>query len=218
MALSDAFLQDLKMKTDINDIISSYVSLKRRGNTSVGLCPFHNEKTPSFTVYNETQSFYCFGCGAGGDALSFILKTENKDFKELIIELAEHYGIEMPSSFHVNPEAKTLKDDMKKACKAAVEFYQQKLKTDNDSSKALRYLNSRDINENIIKEFSLGWAPNNYHDLHNTCLVTQINKCNSAVVANCADPTSHFYCLALKTCVYVVAVLSAKCCLHINFS
>ena len=77
MALSDSFLQELKMKTDIEDVISTYVTLKRRGATLVGLCPFHNEKTPSFTVYPATQSFYCFGCGAGGDAITFLKKIEN---------------------------------------------------------------------------------------------------------------------------------------------
>lgn len=76
MALNESFLQELKYKTDIEDIVSTYVSLRKRGNTSVGLCPFHNEKTPSFTVYNDTQSFYCFGCGAGGDAIGFIKKLK----------------------------------------------------------------------------------------------------------------------------------------------
>ncbi len=161
-------ISQIKDRLDIVEVVSRKVVLKKSGANYWGLCPFHNDKKPSFCVSPSKGIYKCFSCGAGGDALSFILKTENKDFKELIIELAEHYGIEMPLSFHVNPEAKTLKDDMKKACKAAVEFYQQKLKTDNDSSKALRYLNSRDINDNIIKEFSLGWAPNNYHDLHNT--------------------------------------------------
>ena len=75
--LSDSFLQEVRMKTDIADLISNYVTLKKRGNTYVGLCPFHNEKTPSFTVYDDTQSFYCFGCGVGGDAVTFVKKIEN---------------------------------------------------------------------------------------------------------------------------------------------
>ena len=97
MPLNDSFLQELKFKTDIEDIISTYVSLKRRGSTLVGLCPFHNEKTPSFTVYPETQSFYCFGCGAGGDAVGFIRKIENLDYMDAVKSLAERAGMQMPA-------------------------------------------------------------------------------------------------------------------------
>lgn len=94
MALNESFLQELKYKTDIEDIVSTYVSLRKRGNTSVGLCPFHNEKTPSFTVYNDTQSFYCFGCGAGGDAIGFIKKIENLDYIDAVKLLAERAGMQ----------------------------------------------------------------------------------------------------------------------------
>ena len=96
MPLNENFLQELKYKTDIEDIISTYVTLRKRGNTSVGLCPFHNEKTPSFTVYNDTQSFYCFGCGAGGDAIGFIKKIENLDYIDAVKMLAERAGMQMP--------------------------------------------------------------------------------------------------------------------------
>lgn len=94
MPLSESFLQELKYRTDIEDVISTYVTLKRRGSTSVGLCPFHNEKTPSFTVYPETQSFYCFGCGAGGDAVSFLRKIENLDYSDAVKALAERAGMQ----------------------------------------------------------------------------------------------------------------------------
>ena len=96
MPLSESFLQELKFKTDIEDVISSYVSLRRRGSISVGLCPFHNEKTPSFTVYHDTQSFYCFGCGAGGDAVGFIRKIENLDYVDAVKLLAQRAGLQMP--------------------------------------------------------------------------------------------------------------------------
>ena len=93
MALSDSFLQELKLKTDIEDVISTYVTLKRRGATLVGLCPFHNEKTPSFTVYPATQSFYCFGCGAGGDAVSFTKRINSIDYIEAVKLLAQRAGM-----------------------------------------------------------------------------------------------------------------------------
>ena len=101
MPLPDGFLQELKFKTDINDVVSTYVTLKKRGNTYVGLCPFHNEKTPSFTVYPATQSFYCFGCGAGGDAVTFIKKIENLDYIDAVKLLAQRAGQhKAPSNFH----------------------------------------------------------------------------------------------------------------------
>ena len=97
MPLNDSFLQELKYKTDIEDVISTYVTLRKRGTTLTGLCPFHNEKTPSFTVYPETQSFYCFGCGAGGDAVTFVRKIENLDYTDAVRALAERAGMQMPS-------------------------------------------------------------------------------------------------------------------------
>ncbi|MGN1153985.1 MAG: DNA primase, partial [Candidatus Gastranaerophilaceae bacterium] len=148
------------------------VVLKKSGANYWGLCPFHNDKKPSFCVSPSKGIYKCFSCGAGGDALSFIIKTENREFKEVIAELADKFGIEMPKTFHSNPEAKTLKDDMKKACKTAAKFYQEKLVTDEDASKAMRYLSSRDIDDTIIKSFSLGWAPNHYHDLYDSLKIT----------------------------------------------
>ena len=85
MRLNERFIQDLQERADIEQVISSYVNLKRRGKTLVGLCPFHNEKTPSFTVYPDTRSFYCFGCGAGGDVITFIMNAENLDYVDSLI-------------------------------------------------------------------------------------------------------------------------------------
>ena len=96
MALSDSFLQELKMKTDIEDVVSTYVTLKRRGSTYVGLCPFHNEKTPSFTVFPDTQSFFCFGCNAGGDVIGFTKNIENLDYIDAVKMLAQRAGMQMP--------------------------------------------------------------------------------------------------------------------------
>ena len=84
MAFPERFIEELKFKNDISDIVSSYVSLKKRGRNLVGLCPFHSEKTASFNVYPENGSFYCFGCGVGGDVITFIEKIENLDYVEAI--------------------------------------------------------------------------------------------------------------------------------------
>ena len=151
MAISyEEVISQIKDRLDIVDVISKKVVLKKSGANYWGLCPFHNDKKPSFCVSPTKGIYKCFSCGAGGDALTFIVKTENKDFKEVIIELAEQFGIELPKTYNTNPEAKNLKEEMKKACKSAVEFYQEKLKTDDNATKAIRYLTSRDINEDIV--------------------------------------------------------------------
>ena len=85
--LSESFISELKARNDIEEVISSYVNVKRRGRNLVGLCPFHSEKTPSFTVYPDSQSFYCFGCGAGGDVVTFVKKIENLDYIEAVKSL-----------------------------------------------------------------------------------------------------------------------------------
>ena len=96
MALSDAFLEELRSRADIESTVSTYVTLKRRGKLLTGLCPFHNEKTPSFTVYPDTQSYYCFGCGSGGDVVTFIRNIENLDYMEAVKFLADKAGMAMP--------------------------------------------------------------------------------------------------------------------------
>ena len=90
------YIQEVVRRNDIEDLIGQYVSLRRRGRTLVGLCPFHNEKSPSFTVYPDTQSFYCFGCGAGGDAITFVRKINNLGYVEAVKQLASRAGMPMP--------------------------------------------------------------------------------------------------------------------------
>lgn len=94
--IPQSFIEELKMHSDIESVVSSYVQLKRRGRILVGLCPFHSEKTGSFTVYPESQSFYCFGCGAGGDVIGFIRRIENLEYVEAIKLLAQRAGMTVP--------------------------------------------------------------------------------------------------------------------------
>ena len=169
MALSyDEVISQIKDRLDIVDVISQTVVLKKSGANYWGLCPFHNDKKPSFCVSPSKGIYKCFSCGEGGDALTFLLKTQNKDFKELVAELAEKFGIELPKSSGFTSQNKNLKDDMKKACKEATRFYQKQLTLDKDASKAMNYLKQRSINDDIINVFSLGWAPNDYSKLYNT--------------------------------------------------
>ena len=98
MRIPDEFIEELRQRNDIESVVSSYVTLKRRGSTSVGLCPFHSEKSPSFTVYPSSNSYYCFGCGAGGDPITFIRGIENLDYIEAVRFLADRCGMRMPES------------------------------------------------------------------------------------------------------------------------
>ena len=106
MRLSDAFLEQLRANTDIESVISPYVNLRRRGKNLVGLCPFHNEKTPSFTVYPENGSFYCFGCGVGGDVITFVRRMENLDYMEAVKQLADRAGMALPEDGYDDTLAK----------------------------------------------------------------------------------------------------------------
>jgi hypothetical protein len=98
MPLPDAFLQELKARSDLAELASTYVNLKRSGKNLVGLCPFHSEKSPSFTVYPDNGSFYCFGCGVGGDVITFVRRIENLDYMESIRFLAQRAGLTVPEN------------------------------------------------------------------------------------------------------------------------
>ena len=96
MAFPREFMDELIARSDIVSVVSRYVSLTRRGSGNLGLCPFHNEKTPSFSVSSDKQFFHCFGCGAGGDVISFVMKIENLDFQDAVALLADWAGLEVP--------------------------------------------------------------------------------------------------------------------------
>ena len=163
MALSDSFLQELKMKTDIEDVISTYVTLKRRGATLVGLCPFHNEKTPSFTVYPATQSFYCFGCGAGGDAITFLKKIENLDCLDAVKTLAQRAGLQMPQEGFDDSLSKRRRRILEMNREAA-RFYHSVLLSP-EGKVGYDYYVGRALSAATINHFGLGFAPNQWDAL-----------------------------------------------------
>lgn len=163
MALSDSFLQELKMKTDIEDVISTYVTLKRRGATLVGLCPFHNEKTPSFTVYPSTQSFYCFGCGAGGDAITFLKKIENLDYLDAVKTLAQRAGLQMPQEGFDDSLSKRRRRILEMNREAA-RFYHSVLLSP-EGKVGYDYYIGRALSAATINHFGLGFAPNQWDAL-----------------------------------------------------
>ncbi len=157
MALPESFIQELKMRNDITEVISSYVNLKRRGRNMVGLCPFHGEKTPSFNVYTENGSFYCFGCGTGGDVITFIMKIENLDYIEAVKFLAQRAGMNMPENSYDNSMA-DLKSRIYEANRQAARYYFKMLHT-SEGIDAMNYLRGRALSEKTIRHFGLGFAP-----------------------------------------------------------
>lgn len=151
------------MRTDITQVISSYVNLRKRGHTQVGLCPFHNEKTPSFTVYEDTQSFYCFGCGAGGDAITFIRKIENLDYMESVKLLADRAGLTVPTDGYDDSMAKKRRRILE-ANREAARFYHSCL-VGPSGKEALEYFLNRGLTMRTIQHFGLGYAPNQWDAL-----------------------------------------------------
>lgn len=160
---TDDFLNELRMRCDIEQVISSYVQLKRRGKNLVGLCPFHNEKTPSFTVYPESQSYYCFGCGAGGEAINFIRRAENLDFTEAVRFLCEKAGMSMPADGYDDSIAQKRKRTYE-INREAARFFNACLYTD-EGKEGLEYYKMRGYKKSTITKFGLGYAPNKWDGL-----------------------------------------------------
>lgn len=165
MRINERFIQELQDKVDIESVISSCISLKRRGKNLVGLCPFHNEKTPSFTVYPESNSFYCFGCGAGGDVISFVRRMENLDYIEAVKAVAQMAGVSMPEDGYDDTLSKQ-RLRLLNANREAARFYHECLMKP-ENRKALDYFLKRGLDINTIRRFGLGYAPDDWRELIN---------------------------------------------------
>ena len=150
-------ISQIKDKLDVLDVVSKDVILKKNGSNYWGLCPFHKEKTPSFSVNPAKGIYKCFGCGEGGDALTYLLKTRGTTFKDLIKDLASEFGLELPNTFS-GVKNKDTREQMIKACSKAAEYYQHLLFASSSGTSALSYLNNRGIDEKIIKRYLLGFA------------------------------------------------------------
>ena len=163
MAISDEFLSELRARTDIESVISPYVNLSRRGRLVKGLCPFHNEKTPSFTIYTDSQSFYCFGCGAGGDAITFVRRIENLDYVEAVKVLADRAGMKMPEDGYDDSMAKH-RQRILAANREAAKFFHSMLMSEKGKI-GLDYFLGRKLTMQTIRHFGLGYAPDSWDDL-----------------------------------------------------
>ena len=157
MRLSDDFISEVKYRNDLSELASSYMQLKRRGRNMVGLCPFHGEKSPSFNIYTEDNHFYCFGCGAGGDVISFVMRIENLDYMEAIKFLAQRAGMTMPEDGYDDSMGR-LRTRVYEANREAARFYYQKL-TSPEGAAAMEYLKGRELADSTIRHFGLGYAP-----------------------------------------------------------
>jgi DNA primase len=159
MRYSDEIIEEVRSRSDIVDIIGQYVSLKRSGANYVGLCPFHNEKSPSFSVSPSKQMFYCFGCRVGGNVFSFLMKYDNLTFGEAMKTLAERAGVKLPEEDE-SPQAKMMRDKrqtMLEINKEAAKYYVYQLKTP-QGEKGLKYFKDRALSDETIRKFGLGFA------------------------------------------------------------
>ncbi len=163
MAIPEEVINEIKYRNDIETVMSPYVNLKRRGKNLVGLCPFHNEKTPSFTVYPENGSFYCFGCGVGGDVFTFTSLIENLDYIEAVKHLAEKSGISIESN-NYDDSMQRLKNTIYEINKETALFFHSCLMSP-EGKWALDYLLGRGLSLSTIKHFGLGAAPDSWDSL-----------------------------------------------------
>lgn len=167
MRYSDDLIEEVRMRNDIVDVISGYVKLQRKGSSYFGLCPFHNEKSPSFSVSPSKQIYYCFGCGAGGNVFRFLMEYENYTFVEALQALAERAGMELPKPDY-SKEAKEqadLKSLLLGVNKEAAKYYYYQLRR-KENVQGMNYLKGRALSDETIKKFGLGYSDKFSNDLY----------------------------------------------------
>lgn len=167
MYYPEEIVEEVRMKNDIIDVISGYVKLQKKGSNHVGLCPFHNEKTPSFSVSAGKQMYYCFGCGAGGNVFTFIMEYENYSFSEALQMLAERSGVSLPK-MEYSKEAKRqadIKNILLEINKSAAGYFYYQLHQEQGQA-AYQYFVDRELSEETIRKFGLGYSNKNSDDLY----------------------------------------------------
>ena len=162
------FIDDLLARVDIVDLIDSHVPLKKSGSNHTARCPFHTEKTPSFSVNRNKQFFYCFGCGASGNAISFLMDLNHLDFVEAVEDLAAYQGVDVPREQNSSPTIhanKTSANESYELLKKVALFYYQQFRNNPEAQKAIDYFKSRGVGGEIAKKFLLGYAPDQWQTL-----------------------------------------------------
>ena len=162
--IDDSVIQTVKDRADIVEVIGSYIQVKRAGRNYQALCPFHNEKSPSFNISTDNQFFHCFGCGVNGDVISFLKQHENVDFVDAVKMLADRYGVIIPESGSYSPEAQSEKARMYELHKDVSEWFRDNLKKDSAAS-VREYLSKRGMTDADITGFQVGYAPDSWDEL-----------------------------------------------------
>ena len=167
MYYAEDVIEEVRSRNDIVSVISEYVKLQRKGSSYFGLCPFHNEKSPSFSVSPDKQMYYCFGCGAGGNVFTFIQEYENYSFPEAMKFLAERAGITLPEKEYSQEErrAQDLRTRILNVNKMAAKYYYYQLRTEN-GRQAMEYLKNRCLSDETIRSFGLGYSNKYSNDLY----------------------------------------------------
>lgn len=160
--IPDDIIEEIKSRTDIVDVISEYVSLTASGKSFKGLCPFHDEKTPSFIVNREGQFFKCFGCNEGGNVFTFLMKHESMSYPEAIKSLAVKCGVTIPESSEADRARGLARDELQKLNRSAVDYFHRVLMKSTAGKQALTYLKERGITDNITDSFKLGFSLPNW--------------------------------------------------------
>lgn len=167
MYYSEDVVEEVRQRSDIVDIISSYVNLKKSGSNYFGLCPFHNEKSPSFSVSGGKQMYYCFGCGAGGNVFTFLMEYENLTFQEALQQLADRAGVSLPekSNSEEDRRRRDTRERILEIYKLAANYFYAKLNSDR-GKEAKQYLLGRELSEETIRRFGLGYSDKYSNDLY----------------------------------------------------
>lgn len=181
------FIQDLVARTDLVEIVQARIALKRRGHNYLACCPFHTEKTPSFTVNQEKQFYYCFGCGAHGNVISFLMEYDRHDFLDVVQDLAAQLGVTLPDSENKDSSLAELYPSLEKA----TQYYEQSLR---QSPEAIEYLKKRGLNGNIAKRFRIGfvadrWDALTQHTTQDHSLQTQLHQNGLLILKE----SNHYY-------------------------
>lgn len=193
MKISQGFIEELKYRNKIDDVISSYVTLKRAGSNRVGLCPFHSERTPSFTVFTNTETFKCFGCGAGGDVITFIMRAENLEYISAVEFLAKRAGLEMPADTE-NKSEMVKRSRMFDMNREAARYF-NKMLYDPCAREAQEYLAKRRLSASAVKRFGIGYAPKSFDSLrkHMHSLGYRDDELKEAFLCGKSERTGNYF-------------------------